>query len=221
MELARDTRMAAAAAVGDEWGVARRQAPFVEHKSHLSQIRTGAALAVFDVRLGGGLGGVAAGVGGGWRMGTVGCSTNRCSRLPLWGGDETPGAVRVPTASRCQPQSVGTEARSAWGCFASRRTRVNWPNFCHFCEADSKAVRLLIHLPKTRWTNDTGSFSRQKVLLRRRRCDFYFLQTAFCKRGGICPRQSHVQPSRFRILSFNWFLLLRRMSFLPCIIFNF
>lgn len=41
--------------------------PFVEHKSHLSQIRTGAALAVFDVHLGGGLGGVAAGVGGGWR----------------------------------------------------------------------------------------------------------------------------------------------------------
>lgn len=141
MELARDTRMAAAAAVGDEWGVARRQAPFVEHKSHLSQIRTGAALAVFDVRLGGGLGGVAAGVGGGWRMGTVGCSTNRCSRLALWGGDETPGAARVPTASRCQTQSVGTEARGARGCFASRRTRVNWPNFCHFCEADSKVAR--------------------------------------------------------------------------------
>lgn len=36
----------------------------MEHKSHLSQIRTGAALAVFDVRLGGGLGGVAAGAGG-------------------------------------------------------------------------------------------------------------------------------------------------------------
>lgn len=33
-------------------------APFVEHKSHLSQIRTGAALVHFDVRLGGGLGGV-------------------------------------------------------------------------------------------------------------------------------------------------------------------
>lgn len=37
--------------------------PFVEHKSHLSQIRTGAALVCFDVPLGGGLGGVQKGDG--------------------------------------------------------------------------------------------------------------------------------------------------------------
>lgn len=54
MELAQDVRA--------WWGgrEMRRKAsePFVEHKSHLSQIRTGAALVLFDVPLGGGLGGV-------------------------------------------------------------------------------------------------------------------------------------------------------------------
>lgn len=39
----------------------------MEHKSHLSQIRAGEALAVFDVGLGGGLGGVAACLAGGWK----------------------------------------------------------------------------------------------------------------------------------------------------------
>lgn len=83
-------------------GEIRRKAsvPFVEHKSHLSQIRTGAALVLFDVPLGGGLGGV--------QMGVVGCggadcwSTNRCSRLILWGGDETPPQRESPhpTVSR-------------------------------------------------------------------------------------------------------------------------
>ncbi len=42
--------------VGDEGCVAKGSTPFVEHNSHLSQIRTGAALVRFDVPLGGGLG---------------------------------------------------------------------------------------------------------------------------------------------------------------------
>lgn len=68
------------------WEMCREgSAPFVEHKSHLSQIRTGAALVCFDVPLGEGLGEVRRGGGDGadrW-------STNRCSRLILWGSDET------------------------------------------------------------------------------------------------------------------------------------
>lgn len=51
--------------VGDERCVAKGSTPFVKHNSHLSQIRTGAALVHFDVPLGGGLGGVQTGGGRG------------------------------------------------------------------------------------------------------------------------------------------------------------
>ena len=47
------------------WEMCRKgSTAFVEHKSHLSQIRTGAALVSFDVRLGGGLGGLQMGEAG-------------------------------------------------------------------------------------------------------------------------------------------------------------
>lgn len=82
MELAQDVRVCVR---GGREIRRKASAPFVEHKSHLSQIRTGAALVLFDVPLGGGLGGV--------QMGAVGCGdgcggadcwrTNRCSRLIL------------------------------------------------------------------------------------------------------------------------------------------
>lgn len=91
MELAQDVH------VWWWWGGVCREAsaPFVEHKSHLSQIRTGAALVLFDVPLGRGLGGVqmrevecgvGVGKGGhqGWGSNRADCwSTNRCSRLIL------------------------------------------------------------------------------------------------------------------------------------------
>lgn len=80
------------------------------------------------------------------------------------------GSPPLPAVS---PRSVGTEAL---GCSASRRSRGNWPDFCHFCKTQSKAVRLVIHLPRMHQMKDAG---RHKVSLRWWCCDVHHWEVFF------------------------------------------